>query len=122
MKLILISCSMSVIDEASKVAEDLRKGGFEVQLPTTEKLGSKRAYIDYHMGKLRQSDALLLVNIPELGSKYGRVGASGFIEVGWAYALDKPAYYINELDPDSPYTEDIEAVASRFNMQGGNDD
>lgn len=114
--ILTISCSMKQIDEAKKLAEQLRAKGHIVELPTTEKLPSKRAYIDNHLLKLQASDAILLANFIEDDGQYGRVGASGFFEVGWAYALGKKAYYLNPLDPNSPYTEDITATAKRFEL------
>lgn len=120
--IITISCSMKRIADARALADKLQKQGHVVHTPTTEKLESKRAYIDRHLASLKESDALLLANFPENDNKYGRVGASGFFETGWAYALGKKVYYLNPLDPESPYTEDIVAVAEKFEQSKGEND
>jgi len=117
--IVTISCSMKRIADAQALADELRQQGHEVHVPTTEKLGAKRAFNDRHLELLKKSDALLLANFPEAGSRYGRVGASGFFETGWAYALGKKVYYLNPLDPESLYTEDIVAVAEKFEQNKG---
>lgn len=120
--IVTISCSMKRIADAQALADELRQQGHVVHTPTTEKLDSKRAYIDRHLELLQESDTLLLANFPEDGSQYGRVGVSGFFEAGWAYALGKKVYYLNPLDPESLYTEDLTAVAEKFEQNKGEHD
>jgi nucleoside 2-deoxyribosyltransferase len=105
---------MKKIDEAHTLAHQLKAEGHTVHVPeTTQPDVSKREHIDVHFEKLQESDGLIVGNfIDEATDQYGRVGASTFFEVGWAYALNKQVYYVAPLDPDSPFTEDIEAIAN----------
>jgi hypothetical protein len=107
---ILISSSMKFKDKFIETKKELESMGFDVELPEyTSPHSTKREHIDKHLEKLKKCDALLLTNyIDDTG--YGYVGASGFIEVGWAFALGKYIYLLNMTNPNSPYTEDLDAV------------
>jgi nucleoside 2-deoxyribosyltransferase len=109
-----ISSSMKHILEAQALAARLEEKGVEAGVPTTEKLGTKRAFIDNHLEKLQQSDALLIANFKADGNEYGQVGVSCFFEAGWAYALDKKVYVLNPVDPEHPFHEDLMAITDKI--------
>ena len=91
-------------------AEQLRELGSEAQVPNyTDNNHTKRQLIDEHLAKLKDCDALLVTNYLD-DSGYGYIGASGFIEVGWAFALGKKIFILNPVNPESPYAEDLDAV------------
>ena len=70
---------------------------------------TKRQYIDEHMSRLQDSNALLLANFDdERGDGY--IGASCFFEAGWAFALGKPVYALRPIDAKSPFAEDLMAI------------
>lgn len=110
-----ISCSMKSISQAERLAEKIRSQGNSVHTPTvSQESRTKRSFIDEHLAKLVESDALIVGNFCAEGEAYGRVGASTFFEAGWAYALGKPVYCVAALDPASPYTEDITAIMTGY--------
>ena len=91
-------------------AEQLRELGSEAQVPNyTDNNHTKRQFIDEHLTMLKDCDALLVTNYLD-DSGYGYIGASGFIEVGWAFALGKKIFMLNPVNPESPYAEDLDAV------------
>lgn len=107
---VLISSSMRFKNKFLDTAEQLRKLGVKVQVPNyLDKTHTKRQHIDEHLAKLKDCDVLLVTNYID-DSGYGYVGASGFIEVGWAFALGKRIIILNQINPQSPYAEDLAAV------------
>lgn len=109
---ILISSSMRFQDDFLKTAKQLNNFGFEAIVPDVDAGYTKRQYIDRHLARLKDSDALLVTNYRD-DSGYGYVGASGFIEVGWAFALGKKIYLLHDINPTSPYAEDLDAVVTK---------
>ena len=98
--------------EFLETAEQLRKLGIEALVPNyTDNHHTKRQHIDEHLTKLKDCDALLVTNYID-DSGYGYIGASGFIEVGWAFALGKKIFLLNPVNPQSPYAEDLDAVVN----------
>lgn len=106
---ILVSSSMRHADKFAALQESLEAEGHRVAMPQIEKRPTKRQYIDEHMSKLLDSDALLLANFDDDRGD-GYVGASCFFEAGWAFALKKPIYALNPLDAESPFAEDLMAI------------
>jgi nucleoside 2-deoxyribosyltransferase len=104
---------MKFKDEFIQTKKELEQMGFDVDVPVyTSTNSTKREHIDEHLKKLKECDVLLLTNYLD-DTGYGYVGASGFFEVGWAFALGKDVYLLNKTSPDSPYTEDLDAVVCR---------
>ncbi len=106
---ILVSASMHHADKFAALHESLEAAGHQAILPQTEEGLTKRQYIDEHMSRLQDSDALLLANFDdERGDGY--IGASCFFEAGWAFALGKPVYALRPIDAKSPFAEDLMAI------------
>ena len=57
-----------------------------------------------HFAKIRESDAVLVCNYTKKGIE-NYIGANTFLEMGHAYALEKPIYVLNKL-PDQPFIND----------------
>lgn len=106
---ILVSASMHHADKFAALHESLEAAGHQAILPQTEEGLTKRQYIDEHMSRLQDSNALLLANFDdERGDGY--IGASCFFEAGWAFALGKPVYALHSIDAKSPFAEDLMAI------------
>lgn len=110
---ILISSSMKVYAQLAVVKERLEALGYVVELPepgtresSESEVDYKRRMIDMHLEKLQRADVLLIGNIG------GRIGASTFFEAGWAFALHKPIYVLEEIDDSSDYAEDLRAIGA----------
>jgi hypothetical protein len=96
-------------DKFAALQDSLEAAGHQATLPQTEEGLTKRQYIDEHMSRLQDSDALLLANFDdERGDGY--IGASCFFEAGWAFALGKPVYTLQPIDATSPFAEDLMAI------------
>lgn len=111
--IVTISGSMTHMPEMEKAREQLQAQGYTVHLPEVgesnlegQKLrDSKPRLIKNHFEKIKQSDALLVVNHLKNGIE-GYIGGNTFLEMGMAYALGKPIYLLNPI-PDLPYTDEI---------------
>ena len=57
---------------------------------------------------IKESDAILVVNINKNDIK-NYVGGNTFLELGYAYVLEKPIYLLNDI-PDMLYTDEIKAM------------
>ena len=116
---ICICCSLSFPDEANKVADELRALGHEVLLPhgievraieqpdfdpVAAKHDNGYDAMNAHFAKIRESDAILVCNFTKKGIE-NYIGANTFLEMGYAYSLEKPIYVLNTL-PDQPYIND----------------
>jgi hypothetical protein len=96
-------------DKFAALQDSLEAAGHQAILPQTEEGLTKRQYIDEHMSRLQDSEALLLANFDdERGDGY--IGASCFFEAGWAFALGKPVYTLQPIDATSPFAEDLMAI------------
>ena len=58
--------------------------------------------------KIKNSDAVLVVNVNKRGIK-NYIGGNSFLEMGFAHVLDKKIYLYNEI-PDLSYTDEIVAM------------
>ena len=57
---------------------------------------------------ISESDAILVVNVEKNGiANY--IGGNSFLEMGFAYALDKPIYLLNEI-PNLGYKDEMVAM------------
>lgn len=101
--------SMTFADEMLELRQQLIALGQVVFLPAYEEhkvdyqgvpdadLGrAKGAFIDQHLGKIRESDAVLLANYTKHGVM-GYIGANTLIEAAFAYALGKRIFVLNEI-------------------------
>ena len=125
--IILVSASMHHADKFAALHESLEAAGHQATLPQTEEGLTKRQYIDEHMSRLQDSEALLLANFDdERGNGY--IGASCFFEAGWAFALGKPVYALHPIDAKSSFAEDLMAIDCQVingdmsKIKGGNDE
>ncbi|SRR6056297_540387 len=57
---------------------------------------------------INKSDAVLIVNFDKNGIK-NYIGGNSFLELGFAYVLNKPVYLYNQI-PDMLYTDEIKAM------------
>ncbi len=57
---------------------------------------------------IKESDAVLIVNIDKKGIK-NYIGGNVLLEMGFAYVLDKKIFLLNEI-PDISYKDEIEAM------------
>ena len=128
---ICICCSLSFPDEANKVADELRALGHEVLLPhgievraieqpdfdpVAAKHDNGYDAMNAHFAKIRESDAVLVCNFTKKGIE-NYIGANTFLEMGYAYSLEKPIYVLNAL-PDMPYINDELKAFEPIELQG----
>ncbi len=116
---------MSASKEMVEVEENLKKLGYEVVLPDftyeyakikfsdkihTESARNKIKYglIHGHYEKIKEGDAVLIVNVDKNGIE-GCVGGNSFLEMGFAYILNKPIYLLYNI-PEMGYTDEIKAM------------
>jgi nucleoside 2-deoxyribosyltransferase len=109
---ISICGSMKHSDRMVEIGHTLEQLGMKVFLPNIgensdysslteqEATEHKSRMIRDHLEKIKQSDAVLIVNEP-LKSIDGYIGANTFLEMGFAYALEKKIYVLNPL-PEQP--------------------
>lgn len=73
---------------------------------------SKRAIqqnsIKYYFEKIKESDAILVLNFDKKGIK-NYIGGAIFLEMGFAHILGKQIFLLNEI-PDISYKEEIKAM------------
>ena len=110
---ITVSGSAKKLDELEKLRDELTAMGFDVHVPTRSsdyQLGDyelRKELIDEHLNFMRDCDVFLIGNIKSPDEKFGHVGLSTYFETGWAYALGKPIFALNEIDPGSEMAEDL---------------
>jgi nucleoside 2-deoxyribosyltransferase len=109
---ITISGSTKKLRELERVGDQLRKLGFEVKTPVRSNyhLGDyklRRQLMDEHLEFIKNADVFLIGNVKTAAEKFGRVGTSTYFETGWAYALGKPIFALEEIDPESDFAEDL---------------
>ena len=128
-------CSSALFARQScEVKEKLEKRGFEVFLYpqkvevdgrtidvgeyykmrknnlTQELLKIKRQLIDEHIKKIKNSDAILVLNL-DRGENRGYVGGNTFLEMGIAYFLGKKVFIWKKPSQNLPYFEEIMALS-----------
>jgi len=123
---VVICGSMTASKEMLDVERKLKENGHEVVLPdfvrdyalmdTIEKMHTESArnkvehdLIRDYFRKIKESDAIIVVNIERKGIK-GYVGGNSFLEIGFAFVLNKKIYLLNEV-PDMGYRDEIEAMS-----------
>lgn len=58
---------------------------------------------------IENGDAVLVVNVDRKGIK-GYIGGNSFLEMGFAYVLNKPIYLLHQI-PDVGYRDELEAMS-----------
>lgn len=118
---------MTAWREMLEVAEVLRARGYDVLLPdgteefakgtrveeiASESVANKlhgdliRAYYE----EIKKSDAVLVANISKHG-RDGYIGGNVFLEFAFGHVLNKPVYLLYDFDRESPYADEMEAMA-----------
>jgi len=122
---IVICGSMTASKEMVEVEKKLQKMGHAVVLPeftheyasmeTTDRMHTESAKnkVEYdlirgYFEEIKNCDAILVVNIDRKGIK-GYIGGNSFLEMGFAYVLNKKIYLLNPL-PEMIYTDEISAM------------
>jgi len=118
---IAICGSMSFAKEMLEVSRLLEDMGHKAILPidTIESVRDpsrrqnifllvEKDIIRDHLGKIRESDAILVLNYEKKGIA-GYVGGSVLIEMGFAHYLNKQIYLLNPI-PRMSYSVEIEAM------------
>ena len=121
MKKITICGSMKFFDEMEVLKSSLEEKGYEVfapikegtgvdysQLTIKEQSNVKQRYIDHHLQKIKDSDAIIVANYDKNKIK-NYIGANSFIEMAFAYAFKKDIYILNGI-PDQPNTIEIRGM------------
>lgn len=123
---IIICGSMTASKEMIATEKELKKLGHEIILPefthdyaamdTFDKMHSESAknkvehdLIRGYFEKIKNSDAMLVANVERKGVK-GYIGGNTFLEMGFAFVLNKPIYLLHEI-PDVGYRDEIEAMS-----------
>ena len=122
---IVICGSMTASKEMIEAETKLKELGHEIILPefthqyaamdTIEKIHkeSARNKVEYdlikgYFEKIKNNDAVLVANVERKGVK-GYIGGNSFLEMGFAFVLNKPIYLLHEI-PDINYKDEIEAM------------
>jgi len=122
---IVICGSMTASKEMIEAETKLKELGHEVIVPdftrdyaamdTIEKIHkeSARNKVEYdlikgYFEKIKNNDAVLVANVERKGVK-GYIGGNSFLEMGFAFVLNKPIYLLHEI-PDINYKDEIEAM------------
>ncbi|MBI4895884.1 MAG: hypothetical protein HY831_05315 [Candidatus Aenigmarchaeota archaeon] len=129
---ITICASIDFTHEIGKINDFLKEKGHDVNIPQTaekilsgkltweeyrkEKQSSERTVdrkvndnvIKIHYEKIKQSDAIFVVNIDKKGIQ-NYIGGNTFLEIGFAYVLNKKIFLLNDI-PEMFYTDEIKAM------------
>ena len=122
---IIICGSMSASREMVEVERQLQTLEHEVVLPefthdyaamaTIDKAHTESArnkvqhdLIRVHFDKIKAGDAILVVNV-ERHNIVGYIGGNTFLEMGFAFVLNKPIYLLYQI-PECNYRDEIEAM------------
>jgi nucleoside 2-deoxyribosyltransferase len=107
------------------IEKSLNELGHEVVLPsftheyakmeTIDKIDTESArnkieqdLIRGYYNKIKDGDAIVIANV-ERKEVEGYVGGNSFLEMGFAYVLNKPIYLLNKI-PSMGYTDEIKAM------------
>jgi hypothetical protein len=116
---------MTTAKEMVSLGKELQVMGYEVVLPEfthdyagmadmgqmhAESAKNKVKYdlIRGYFNIIKESDAILVVNIERKNIK-GYIGGNSFLEMGFAFILNKPIYLLHEI-PDMSYRDELEAI------------
>lgn len=115
---ITICGSLSHLKEMVSAKQALTKLGHKVELPhrseqflkqsdlkESTSVKKKNWYIKKHLDKIKKSDAILVINEEKNGIK-NYIGGNTLLEMGFAFAFNKPIYILNPV-PDIHYKDEI---------------
>lgn len=118
---IAICGSMYNFAEISKIQKQLESSGFIVLTPNKEgsgidyslldeeeQINLKHKFINSHIEKIKQADAILVGNYPKNGIE-NYIGANIFLEMAFAYILGKHIFILNDI-PEQSNTLEIEGL------------
>ncbi len=118
---ITICGSIKLLNEMIKIKKELEGIGIEAQLPhNAEKYAKiknitetpyperKNFFIKTHFDKIKDCDAILVINIEKNGLK-NYIGGNTFLEMGFAFTLGKPIFLLNPI-PENEYTQEIQGL------------
>jgi len=122
---IIICGSMSAFNEMVEIEIILKNNGHDVILPkfTHEYASLKKEYkssesckektendlIRKYFYEIKSADAILVVNINK-NNINGYIGGNSFLEMGFAYILNKKIYLLNDI-PEISYKDEIETMS-----------
>lgn len=130
---ITICSSIDFSDKIKEVYDFLTSQGHQVDIPyMTEKIMKGEAslkefleikdregdakfreeapsdLIKVHYNFIKKCDAILVINLEKRGIK-NYIGGNTFLEMGFAYTLEKPIYLLNPI-PDMIYIDELRAM------------
>lgn len=117
LKTICLCGSMSVLPRMKDIRGVLQAKGIAVEMPTleeptdysvmpeVERAPHKTEMIQNHLERIRKSDAILVVNEDAKGIE-NYIGANSFLEMGFAFVLQKPILLLNEI-PNQPNRDEL---------------
>lgn len=122
---IVICGSMTASKEMVETGKKLKELGHEIVLPEftheyaamdtldnmhTESSRNKVEYdlIRSYFEKIKDSDAVLVANVVRKGIE-GYIGGNSFLEMGFAFVLNKPIYLLHKI-PELGYQDEIKAM------------
>ncbi len=117
-KQVVICSSMEFKEEFAEAATVLESKGVSVLLPNIDEVQDysqmseseiaeiKHSMMRDHMNKIAQADVILVWNQPKKGIN-GYIGGNTLVEMGYAFALEKPIYLLNSIPQDVPYRDEI---------------
>ena len=122
---IVICGSMAFSRKMVEIAEKLRQAGHKAVLPRNaknyadknlkEEIRSESSenkinhnLIREYYDEIKNSDAVLIIN-EDKNNIPNYVGGNSFLEIGFAHALNKKIYLLNDL-PEMIYTDEIKAM------------
>lgn len=124
---IAICGSLDFTSQIKRAADELKVQGYEVIIPhgaelilsgreTPEGIREKGSAqkieadaIRYYYNKIKESDAILVLNYDKRGVK-NYIGGNTLMEIGFAHVLNKKIFLLNHI-PEIPYYQsEIEAV------------
>lgn len=108
---------MSVLPRILEIKSELETRGMQVETPSLDEptdystLGElerapiKTEMIRRHLERIKRSDAILVVNETAKGIE-NYIGANSFLEMGIAFALEKPILLLNSV-PEQPNRDEL---------------
>ena len=122
---IIICGSMSFSPEMMDIKKHLEEMGHEAVLPhntekyVTQELSAESSQestankiagnlIQKYYWEIQEADAVIIANYDKNGIP-NYVGGNSFLEAGYAHALDKKLYFINDI-PEMPYSDELRAL------------
>jgi diphthamide synthase subunit DPH2 len=128
---IVICASLEFTYKIKKVANELIKRGYKVIIPKTSEMilngkvnleqikrekesgeivkrAKKYDVIRYYFEKIKEADAILVLNYDKKGIK-NYIGGNVFLEMGFAYVLNKKIFLLNPI-PEISYQSEIKTM------------